>query len=92
MPPYMEDIMNFDDAEDFDEDYEDVDEDEDVLLDIRRAILGLIVVAYVPLSATAIAGMLGIEDVDDVKTCLRSFSTEKVHRRMNIYTAVYIFD
>jgi hypothetical protein len=44
---------------------------DDKQMDRRRAILGLLVVARVPLSATAIASILGIERVKDVKTCLR---------------------
>jgi hypothetical protein len=44
----------------------------DKLMEIRRKILGLLVVACDLLSATAIACILQIEDVDDVKTCLRS--------------------
>jgi hypothetical protein len=44
----------------------------DKLSSTRRAILGLLVVASDPLSATTIADILQLEYTDDVKTCLRS--------------------
>jgi hypothetical protein len=44
----------------------------DKLGSTRRAILGLLVVASDPLSATSIADILQLEYMDDVKTCLRS--------------------